>query len=70
MNRNHLFRCLYLLSFLFPALILPGFVFSQSGRQPRWVNDPQSVYPDREWLCFVETGSDRRSAEAAAMNAL
>ncbi|MDR2211628.1 MAG: hypothetical protein LBO65_09230 [Spirochaetaceae bacterium] len=58
------------MTLVFPALILPGFGFSQSGRQPRWVNDPQAVYPDRDWLCFVETGGDRPSAEAAAMNAL
>jgi hypothetical protein len=34
------------------------------------VTDKEAAYPDREWLCFVESAADRNGAEAAAMNAL
>jgi hypothetical protein len=35
-----------------------------------WVTNPQAAYPDADWLWAVETGSDRTTAENAALNAL
>ncbi|GHV49675.1 hypothetical protein AGMMS49579_02300 [Spirochaetia bacterium] len=41
-----------------------------TGKAPLWVTNPQDAYPDSDWLCVVETGRDRITAENAALNAL
>lgn len=37
---------------------------------PLWVTDTEAAYPDKDWLCFVESGASKAAAEAAALNAL
>lgn len=41
-----------------------------ASRPPLWVTDKEAAYPNAEWLCVVESRSDRGAAEAAAMNGL
>jgi hypothetical protein len=41
-----------------------------TNKAPPWVANPQDAYPDSDWLCVVETGRDRITAENAALNAL
>jgi hypothetical protein len=37
---------------------------------PLWVTDPGAGFPDSEWLCVVESGADKKSAESAALVSL
>ncbi|GMO20885.1 MAG: hypothetical protein Ta2A_27360 [Treponemataceae bacterium] len=43
---------------------------SGGGRLPAWVDSPESVYPDRDWLCAVSSGGDKETAESNALAAL
>jgi hypothetical protein len=56
--------------FFIPLIFLSCATGAATTGAPRWVTDKEAAFPDREWLGFVETGTDRNTAEAAAMNTL
>jgi hypothetical protein len=37
---------------------------------PSWVANKEGTFPDRDWLCVVESARNRQEAQSAAMNAL
>jgi hypothetical protein len=39
-------------------------------KQPAWVLSPYSVYPEKDWLCVVESAQDKAQAEAKASGSL
>jgi hypothetical protein len=61
-----MFKRLQILSLL--ILGISSTVNAQTA--PGWVTDKEKTFPDREWLCVVESAQDRQSAQSAAMNAL
>ncbi|MDZ8119343.1 LPP20 family lipoprotein [Pontiella agarivorans] len=54
---------------LLPALILSTGCMS-GNRQPAWLTNPKTVYPDSDYLVAVGTGDTRHSAENAAAASL
>jgi hypothetical protein len=44
--------------------------FVQAQTPPTWVTNQAAAFPDKEWICVVETGTDRTATQNAAMNAL
>jgi hypothetical protein len=61
-------KCSFLLSVFFLPLLIA--CATQGERPPLWVTNREAAYPDRDWLCFVESAGDRNTAEAAALSAL
>jgi len=43
---------------------------TRGGSQPRWVDDPYTVYNSNNFIVMVRSGSDREQAEARAVSAL
>ena len=42
----------------------------RGSQVPRWVTDSAAAYPDREWLCVLDSAKDKKSAESAAIASL
>ena len=42
----------------------------RNQKAPLWVSDPGADFPNSEWLCVVESGPDKKSAESAALVSL
>jgi hypothetical protein len=53
---------------LFLVITLSSGLNAQTA--PGWVTDKEKTFPDRDWLCVVESAMDRQSAQSAAINAL
>jgi hypothetical protein len=43
---------------------------SAASKEPAWVTDYASVYPESQWVCVVESAKDKTSATASAQNSL
>jgi len=56
--------------FCFAALCVAGTSIFPAEKPPEWVNDYKSVYPEKDWVCVVESATDRERALAAAQSAL
>ena len=67
-NVNKIFRRLFLFFF---AAVAVSCASGPSGKAPPlWVTDKEQAYPDREWLCEVDSELDVKNAERAAVTRL
>jgi hypothetical protein len=58
------------LFFFFSMICINGVFWLYAQAVPSWVADKENAFPDRDWLCVVESARNRQEAQSAAMNAL
>jgi hypothetical protein len=66
-GRNYLLITFFFCAFT--AGVFAGDIYA-AGKEPDWVTDYNSVYPESQWICVVESAKDKAAATASAQNSL
>jgi hypothetical protein len=69
-SRDIMEKKYFITTIILCCVFIYGYRADAAEKAPKWVTDYNSVYPESQWVCVVESASNKAAATAAAQNSL